>query len=62
MVDEVRVEDKAAIISGSYERLIAAVQSKKEDTFRVPTFMREWRVRRDSNSLPLGSKPSALSK
>jgi hypothetical protein len=55
VVDEIRVEGNAAAISGSYERLIAAVAKEKEDTVQVPSFMRDWRARSDSNARPLGS-------
>ncbi len=49
VVDEIRIEGKAATISGSYERLVAAVANKKEGTGLVPSFMREWRARQESN-------------
>ena len=49
VVDEIWVEGNAAIISGSYERLVAAVANKKVRTVQVPTFMREWRARQESN-------------
>ena len=49
VVDEVRVEGNTATISGSYERLIAAVANKKEGTVTVPSFMRHWRARQESN-------------
>ena len=43
--------------------LVRAVSLSKEGELGdVPSFVPEWRARRDSNSLPLGSKPSALSK
>ena len=44
VVDEVRIEGNKAIISGGYERLIAAVANKKEDTDQVPSFVRDWRA------------------
>ncbi|MEK7437837.1 MAG: hypothetical protein AAB150_13255 [Pseudomonadota bacterium] len=49
VVDEVRIEGKAAIVSGGYERLIAAVANKKQDIVPVPSFMRGWRARQESN-------------
>ncbi|MBV8029897.1 MAG: zinc ribbon domain-containing protein [Betaproteobacteria bacterium] len=55
VVDEIRIEGNAATISGSYERLVAAVANKKEDTGSVPSFMRDWRARQDLNPRPLGS-------
>ena len=55
VVDEIRVEGNTATISGSYERLIAAVANKKEGTVTVPSFMRHWRAWQDSNPRPLGS-------
>ena len=55
VVDEIRIEGNAATISGSYERLIAVMANKKEDTHQVPSFMRVWRARQDLNPRPLGS-------
>ena len=49
VVDEIRIEGNAATISGSYERLIAAVAKEKEDTVQVPSFMPVWRPHGDSN-------------
>ena len=49
LVDEIRVEGNAATISGSYERLIAAVVKEKEDTVLVPSFTPDWRPHGDSN-------------
>jgi hypothetical protein len=55
LVDEVRVEGKTATITGSNAALVEAVAGKKEGTAKVPSFMREWRARQDSNPRPLGS-------
>ncbi len=55
LVEEVRVEGNAATITGSNSALIAAVAVKKEGTGSVPSFMRDWRARQDSNPRPLGS-------
>jgi hypothetical protein len=49
VVDEIRVEGNSATISGSYERLIAAVANKNVGTEQVPTFMRDWHARQESN-------------
>ena len=60
LVDEIVVEGKAATIRGSYAALASAAamttgKIKVGHSDQVPTFIRDWRARRDSNSLPLGS-------
>lgn len=58
LVDEIVVEEKAATIRGSYAALAAAAamgKIKVGHSLQVPTFIDDWRARRDSNSLPLGS-------
>ena len=49
VVDEICIEGNAATISGSYERLVAAVANEKEGTAQVPSFARVWRPHGDSN-------------
>ena len=49
IADEIRVEGNAATISGSYGRLIAVMPKEKEDTVQAPSFMRDWRARRDES-------------
>lgn len=51
IVDEVRVRGTTATITGSYGRLFDAVTAKKKGTEwnQVPSFMREWRARQESN-------------
>ena len=57
LVDEIVVNDKTATIKGSYAALAGAMgEIKRMGTLdQVPTFMPEWRARRDSNSRPPGS-------
>jgi site-specific DNA recombinase len=55
VVGEIRVYRDEAVVSGSYERLMAVVAAKKEGTVQVPSFMSNWRARSDSNARPLGS-------
>jgi len=53
LVDEIVVEDKTATIKGSYAALAAAAamgKIKAGHLNQVPTFMGDWRARRDSNS------------
>ena len=50
LVDEIRVEDKQATISGSYDAMASAIHQIKTGTGQVPTFNPNWRARRDSNS------------
>ncbi len=55
LVDEITVEDKTATVKGSYGALAATLHQIKMGTGQVPTFIHDWRARRDSNSRPLGS-------
>ena len=50
LVDEIRIEDKQATIRGSYAALAATMHQVKMGTDQVPTFIHDWRARRDSNS------------
>ncbi|MBS4097061.1 MAG: hypothetical protein KGZ83_09540 [Sulfuricella sp.] len=51
LVDEIVVEDKAATIKGSYGALASTIHQIKMGTCsQVPTFITDWRARRDSNS------------
>lgn len=51
LVDEIMVEDKAAMVKGSYDALASTLhQIKKGTSNQVPTFTRDWCARRDSNS------------
>ena len=61
VVDQVVVNGNTATISGSNAKLMQAVAAKRPLAGQVPTFIQEWRARRDSNSRPPGSKPGALS-
>ena len=55
VVDSVVVHGDTATISGSHARLMGAIAGKKMGTGQVPTFIPDWRARRDSNSRPPGS-------
>ncbi len=58
LVDEIVVEGKTATVRGSYAALASAAAMDKIKVGhlkQVPTFIADWRARRDSNSLPLGS-------
>jgi site-specific DNA recombinase len=55
LLDEVRIVGNTATITGSNAALLLAVAGKKKGTDEVPSFMREWRARQDSNPRPLGS-------
>jgi len=51
LVDEVVVNDDEAVIKGSYAALAQGLHQMKMGTNNlVPTFMHDWRARRDSNS------------
>jgi site-specific DNA recombinase len=54
VVDKVVVNGDTATISGSNARLMRVVGTKPL-AGQVPTFMHDWRARRDSNSRPPGS-------
>ena len=55
VVDRVVVRGNAAVISGSHAKLMRAVATGKLDADQVPSFVPDWRARRDSNSRPPGS-------
>jgi hypothetical protein len=55
VVDKVVVNGSTATISGSDAKLMRAVAAKKALAGQVPTFIQDWRARRDSNSRPPGS-------
>ena len=56
LVDEIRLDGNELHIKGSDRALARAVSLSKEGKLgEVPSFVPEWRARRDSNSLPLGS-------
>lgn len=52
LVDEIVVQDKTATIKGSYAALADTMQKIKMGSLnnQVPTFIPDWRARRDSNS------------
>ncbi len=53
LVDEIEVADKSVTVSGSYAALAAAAAMDKIKVGhlkQVPTFIHDWRARRDSNS------------
>ena len=55
VVDSVVVDGDKATISGSHARLMRTIAGKKMGTDQVPTFIPEWRARKDSNLRPSGS-------
>ncbi len=55
VVDKIVVNGDTAIISGSNAKLMRAVGARKPLAGQVPSFIHEWRARRDSNSRPPGS-------
>ena len=56
LVNEIRLDGNELHIRGSYRALARAVSLSREGKLgNVPSFVPEWRARRDSNSLPLGS-------
>lgn len=55
VVSEIRVTGQTATIAGSYAQLMSAVAQKKKESDQVPSFMRDWRARQDSNPRPPGS-------
>jgi len=56
VVDEIRLEKNELKIRGSYQRLADAVGLVDRGSLgEVPRLVSNWRARRDSNSLPLGS-------
>jgi len=58
LVDEIVVEDKTAIIKGSYAALAETMQAIKKGTLsnQVPSFIPDWCARRESNPRPLASE------
>ncbi len=63
LIDEIKLYGNELVVRGSHRCVVDAIGFMQKRTLgEVPSFVNEWRVRRDSNSLPLGSKPSALSK
>jgi len=55
VVDRVVVTGDMAEISGSNAGMMAMIAGQKLGTDQVPSFMEDWRARRDSNSRPPGS-------
>ena len=57
LVDDIVVTDCQATIRGDKAKLASAINAfkKKGTSGEVPSFMRAWRARSDSNARPLGS-------
>jgi site-specific DNA recombinase len=56
LVDEIRLDGNELVVTGSHRRLAAAVGfMEKRKLGEVPSFVRDWRARRDSNSRPPSS-------
>jgi site-specific DNA recombinase len=49
LVDEIRVEENQAVITGSHAAMAMAVAEMKVGTQMVPTFLSDWRPRHESN-------------
>ncbi len=57
LIEEIVVENDEAIMRGSYASLaVALYQMKMGTSVQVPTFMRNWCARRESNPRPLASE------
>ncbi len=52
LVDQITVYDGTATIVGSNAKLLHAVAQTKKGTIQVPSFVREWRARTESNRRP----------
>ena len=62
LVDRIEVDDLEVRIRGPKSALASAASGRlPRPSEAVPSFVREWRTRRDSNSRPLPSEGSALS-
>ena len=62
LVDEIVVSGDTATMKGSYARLANAIaETKKGTSEEVPSFIKNWRARHDSNVRPLPSEGSTLS-
>jgi site-specific DNA recombinase len=63
LVDEIRIEDKHAVLKGSHRALAEVISTLNPENpaTSVPTTIREWRAREDSNLWPLPSEGSTLS-
>ena len=56
LVDEIKLHGNELVVRGSHRRVVDAIGfMQKRKLGEVPSFVNEWRARRDSNSLPLGS-------
>jgi site-specific DNA recombinase len=55
LIKEIRVAGNQATVTGSHAAVAQAIAQMQMGTQMVPTFISDWRARRDSNSLPLGS-------
>ncbi len=61
-IDRIEVDDTEVRIRGPVSALAGAASGKlPKPSDAVPSYVREWRTRRDSNSRPLPSEGSALS-
>ncbi len=64
LVDRIVVVNNTARVTGSYSALIASsemIQDKTGHSNQVPTFVNDWRARRESNPRPLASETNTLS-
>ncbi|GEM_PF-2833565 len=63
LVDEIRIEDKQAVMTGSQRALAEAISTLNPENTAgsVPTSMHVWCARRESNPRPLASEANTLS-
>jgi hypothetical protein len=61
-VDEIKLDGNELIVRGSHRRLADAIGfMEKRKLGEVPSFVDDWRARRDSNPRPLASEANTLS-
>ena len=61
LVDEIRLDGNELVVSGSHRRLADAFGfMQKRKLGEVPSFVNDWRARRDSNPRPLASEANTL--
>ena len=61
-MDEIKLDGNELIVRGSHRRLADAIGfMEKRKLGEVPSFVDDWRARRDSNPRPLASEANTLS-
>jgi site-specific DNA recombinase len=62
LVDEIKLDGNEPVVRGSHRRLADAIGfMEKRKLGEVPSFVNDWRARRDSNPRPLASEANTLS-